>query len=285
VYEPAQQLKQFGKTVHVVSANRNGFVDPQKIADRIDPQTTLVSVMLVNNETGAIQPLEQICSCIREKQREMGTSIHIHSDMVQALGKIPLALNTLDIDSATFSGHKLCAPRGVGLLYLRKPVPVLHRGGEQEFRLRPGTENLPGIWAFSQAAKKYLPSVAEHNKEAWRLKNLLRTELSETGFCEFIEEEGSPHYSPFITSILIPPAPGEVIVRVMSDKGYALSTGAACSTSQKKRTRTLENMGIERAKAFSAIRISIGYTTSKEDIRSFVHTLKQEIPPLLKIAT
>jgi cysteine desulfurase len=284
VFESVHLLKEFGAGLRIVGGKANGCIEPEAIAESLDDKTDLVTVMLVSNDTGAVQQIEKICSLVREKERKNGRPIHLHCDMVQGLGKVPIDLGTLSVDSASFSAHKIKGPRGAGILYVKKPLQTVFSGGEQEYGMRPGTENLPAIWAMGEAMKKCVPKVNENARKAYGIKSILVDELQSMDFCRLLERADKASYSPFITAAFVPPVPGEVLVRVMSDKGYAISTGSACSRSAKKRIRPLAYLGISEADAHSAIRISIGYDTTEDDVRGFCKTLRGEAPKLLEIS-
>jgi cysteine desulfurase len=158
VYEQARSLQGHGIACVIVPPRPNGLVDPQALADALDEDTVMVSVMMVNNETGAIQDLGEIARAIREYSARRGRKILLHTDAVQALGKIPFSVRDLDVDAASFSGHKIGGLRGIGALFIREGAApgFLSVGGGQERGRRPGTENLPGISSMTLAAEKRL---------------------------------------------------------------------------------------------------------------------------------
>ncbi len=284
VFEPVRLLEEFGAELRIIKGRPNGCIDPASIAESIDDKTNLVTVMLVSNDTGAVQKIEEISSIVREKEQKRSRPIHFHCDMVQALGKVPIDLEKLSVDSASFSAHKIKGPRGAGILYVKKPIHTVFCGGEQEHGIRAGTENLPAIWAMGEAMSKYVPEVHENALKASGIKSILVEELQSLDFCRLLEDPDEVSYSPYITAAFIPPVPGEVLVRVMSDAGYAISSGSACSRSVKKRSRPLTFLGISDAEARSAIRISTGFDTTEEDVRGFCRTLRSEAPKLLEIS-
>ncbi len=285
VFEPAKTLKEMGIPVRIVPADQNGIVSPEKIARVIDKDTYLVSVMTVNNETGAIQPVKEIGELIRRREEHLQKNIHFHTDAVQAFGKIPFIPEDLGVDSASISAHKIGGPRGVGALYLKKPLAVLYCGGGQERGLRPGTENIQGIYGFTLAAERRNSRLKEEFKRACELKEYILDSLSSLNGCIFISGRDHNSYSPYIINVSFVPLPGEVLVRVLSDRGIAISTGSACSSAhKKKRLRILENMGQPKQIAESAIRISFGPSTQKEEIDEFLDILKKEVNSLQRVA-
>jgi cysteine desulfurase len=258
-----------------VDPGPDGRVDAGAAADACGPDTVLVAVMAVNNETGAIQPLPEIRRALDEASRG-GRRIRFHTDAVQAFGKIPFEPESLGADSAALSAHKIRGPRGVGALYLRTPVEPLAAGGGQEGGIRSGTENLPGILAFGSAAAAAVSALDENLSRARILSDRLLAHVQEIPDVRPVPEGRTPgddRYSPWILSLSLPGLPGETAVRVLSDAGFDVSTGSACSSSRRKR-RVLEAMGVPEALAFSAIRVSLGPATSESEIDDFAQALR-----------
>ena len=283
VYEPAVMLEKAGYTVKYVKAERNGVVDPERFAARVDEETTMAAVMLVNNETGAIQPVETISGLIRSKRGSTSRRVHLHCDAVQAFGKMDLSAVDLGADSLSASGHKLGAPRGAGVLYLRRPLESIYRGGGQESGVRPGTENLQAIFGLGRAIAKWNVRRGEWAGRARELRAVVLDRISKIPGAEFIDPvyvHPGPRYSPFIMLASFPPIPGEVLVRVMSDRGFAISTGSACSSRGKKNPRVLRQMDIDDRFAESAVRISTGPDTGRSDCESFCDALEREVAGL-----
>lgn len=290
IYEQARSLQGHGITCAIVRPRPNGVVDPQALADALDEDTVMVSVMLVNNETGAIQDLGEIARAVREFSARRGRKILLHTDAVQALGKIPFSVRALGVDAASFSAHKIGGLRGSGALFLREGAApgFLSVGGGQESGRRPGTENLPGICAMTVVAEKRLNRLEENlaaaRENARRLIHGLREIRGAWIFPSAREEKDTGAYSPYIVSAGFPPLPAEVVVRMADSRGYCISTGSACSSKKKDRTRVPESMGLSNETALSAIRISIGASTTAAQIDGLLAALRQDIPPLLSIA-
>jgi len=282
LYETALYIKRQGIPVAFPVTGSDGFADPEKIYDAIDENTGAVAVMLVNNETGAIQPLEDIVKAVRTREAEFGSPIHVHTDAVQAFGRIPFDLNSLNVDSAAFSAHKLGGPKGIGALYSRKKLSPLITGGGQEEGLRAGTENTAGIHGFALAAGKRIENMDRELPAAAGLRNKLIGVI--TSLQGEVLNQGGKGFSPYITAAFFPPVPGEVLARTLNDRGYAVSTGSACSARNKKKTRVLENMGFSSRDAASALRISIGHSTTVQEINSFGEVLAEELEHLRKAA-
>ncbi len=204
---------------------------------------------------------------------------------MQAVGKVPVNLAELDIDTASFSAHKFRGPRGVGLLYHRNPkFESLIRGGGQEHNVRPGTENVAGAIAMAMALEAHgrpSPEVAQNG--AWLLDQLNgQPELA--GRAKIVPEErqrsaeNRENYAPGIIAVSFPPIPGEVLARVLSESGYAVSTGSACSHNKKgKLPKAMVAMGVPKYIATGMIRISIGATTTREELEGFLEALRMNV--------
>jgi cysteine desulfurase len=290
VYEQARILQGHGISCTVMQPRPDGIVDLSTLSQSLDEDTVVVSVMLVNNETGAIQSVADMCREVRAFSSKGGRKIIFHADCVQAFGKIPFSLRELGIDAASFSAHKIGGPRGVGALYLRAGAApgFLALGGGQEKGRRPGTENLPGVCAMVAAAEKRFAALDENltaaRENAMRLIAGLR-EIPGAWIIPMARGGGeNPAFSPYIVAAGFPPLPAEVVVRIADGKGFCISTGSACSSTKKDRTRVPESMGISHETALSMIRISTGPATTAADIDAFVGAMKEEIPPLLVIS-
>ncbi|MGA2615542.1 MAG: cysteine desulfurase family protein [Spirochaetia bacterium] len=290
VHDQALGLETLGMSCTVVKPGPNGIVDPQAIGEALDEETVLVSVMLVNNETGAIQRIPEISRLVHEHSARRGRRIIVHTDAVQALGKVPVSVAALGVDAASFSAHKIGGPRGVGALYLRSGVApgFLSIGGGQEAGRRPGTENVAGACALAAAAEQRAGKLAENRSRAANLMERLVSGLKEMRGSRIIPESRTGRdagaFSPYILSAGFPPLTGEIVVRVSDARGFFIATGSACSTKKKDRTRVPESMGLDHKTALSAIRISLGPSTTESEIDAFLAMLNEEIPPLLSIS-
>lgn len=270
IHEQATALESLGVEVIRVKPERTGLVSPESVAEALRPDTVLVSIMAVNNETGAIQPLAEISTAVRSAMARKPPLLH--TDAVQALGKIAFNPSAIGFDAASFSAHKLGGPRGVGALYLARSIEVLARGGGQENGIRAGTHNVAGAWCFSKAASRSVEKLEKNRDLALDLEKRLIEGIDDIQGASVIPWErktGSPEYSPFITSIAFPGLGGETMARILDDKGIQVSTGAACSHARKDR-RILDAMGLERELSFSAIRVSTGRETRPADIDRFL---------------
>lgn len=288
IYEPALSLRRLGFEVAQVAADSTGRIDPGRIISALDERTIAVAVMLVNNETGRVQPIGEIGEALRDYQKRSGKKILLHTDAVQALGKIPFNPHHLGVDSASLSAHKIGGPRGAGALFVRqgRMQQFLFSGGGQEQGMRPGTENLPGIYGFVLAAEKALGRLEDNHSRARAAMETLIGELEGVPDVAVIPalrlSSGAADYSPYIINLSIPPVPGEVLVRVLEEEGFIVSTGSACSSKKKDRFRVLENMGVPRRQASSALRVSTGPGVGSAELKALAGALRRRVPKLLK---
>jgi len=278
VYEEAHILKSLGLDVRFVEPRPDGRVAPQDVAAAVDKDTALVSVMAVNNETGAVQDLGGIAEAIGAASSALGrrAAPHFHSDMVQALGKVPLVFGSgkPGPDSAAFSAHKIRGPRGVGAFWTASPPEPLALGGGQEWALRPGTENLQGAWAFAAVAEAAGRTFEPRVEGARALERRIIEGAAAIRGALVLPEGRAPgdvRYSPFIVSVAFPGLSGEVMVRALADVGVAVSTGSACSNNSKRKgRRVLAAMGLGEELSLSAVRVSTGELSSGEDVDRFL---------------
>lgn len=276
VTEQAGAMAAQGFEVRTIPVNKKGFVEPEAVVKTLTKNTGLVSVMPVNNETGAIQPIKEIGLAIKEFCAG-SAEIHFHTDAVQAFGKIPFNLTDMHVHSASFSGHKIGAPRGTGFLYYAKPFSPFLRGGGQENGRRSGTENLFGILAVEKCLAQASISFNEDFKKAQMLSDFLLDGLKTIKDVRIIPEHrcaGDKSFSPWIVQFLNMKLTGEVLVRCLSEENIFISAGSACS-SKKPSSRIAAAMGIPAELQKNTARVSIGKSTAKEDIILFIKTLKE----------
>jgi cysteine desulfurase len=269
VRENCGVLERLGKEIGLIPVGPDGRVNEETLAKALEkyPSPRLAAIMGVNNEVGSVNDMAALALLLRRRE---GAPVHIHCDLVQAAGKIPLDLWAWDIDSASLSAHKLGGPRGVGLLYLRRPLNPLYSGGGQEGGIRPGTENTAGALALARCLEEHV--LREKQEAAFkpardRFKTLIRG-LEKTGRCVPIPEDRGPEdprFSPWILQAAFSGIPGEVMVRALDQAGFAVSTGSACSSSEKERP-VLAAMGLDRKRSLEGIRISQGWSTTGGEI-------------------
>lgn len=259
-------LEQAGWEITRLQPDAQGQITPAQVVEACRPDTVLVSVMMVNNETGARFRVENMGPAIRRKcPRAL-----IHCDVVQAAGKLSLNLTRLGVDLASVSGHKLHAPKGVGLLYVRRGVRLVPRaaGGGQETGLRSGTEATPAIAALG-AAIQSLPSPAEQDALYQRLRRRLMDGLADRADVRF---HLPPDGVPYVIHLSVPGVRSETMLHFLAEREIYVSSGSACS--KGKKSPVLTAMGLPDEDIDSALRISLGYTNTEEDIDAFVQALK-----------
>lgn len=264
-------LERIGFQVTYVDVDAEGRVSPDAVAVALTDHTILVSVMLANNETGTLQPVEEIAALARERGAWM------HTDAVQAVGKIPVDVESLGVDLLTLTGHKFHGPKGVGALYVRTGVelePLVHGGG-QEAGLRGGTENVPAIAGLGHAAE--LAGMAVEGDEAIRR---LRDRLEE-GIREILPDArlngAREHRLPNTLNLTLPGLRGESLVIALDQKGVALSSGSACKSGDPAPSHALLAIGLSEEEAHCAVRLSLSRDTTEEDIEVTLQALREVI--------
>lgn len=277
VYDACKSLERLGFSVTIIPVDETGVVDVVAIAEAIREETILISVMHVNNETGAIQPLEEIGTLVRKHPK-----IFFHVDAVQALGKIDVPLKKANIHLCSFSGHKIHGLKGTGILYVKKGVtlfPLFHGGG-QEGNLRSGTENVAGNVAFVRALRLILERQKTDYAHLVHLQKLLLAGLEEISGLRI---NSSKNDAPHIVNVSVPPLKPEVMIHALYEKGIVLSTKSACSSKEMDKSRVLEAYGLEDAFTRSALRISLTYDNTEAEINTFLHVFKEVLQQLKEI--
>lgn len=261
VLEPARELARRGIRVDFAACDADGVVSEDKVRAVLDTDTVFVSVMLVNNETGAIQPVAKIARAARD------AGAICHTDAVQALGRICVDVRQLDVDFLTLSAHKLGAPKGVGALFIRRGVACLplFRGGPQERNLRAGTENVPAIAAFGAIAELTVTTMAEEQQRLCRLRNRLWESLAAA--CPGILRNGSLETCVANTlNVSFPGIDGPTLMMALDGDGIAVSTGAACAVGAAEPSHVLEAMCLGRDRCRGSLRFSLGHGTTADEI-------------------
>lgn len=262
----AAQLSELGYEVSIAPVDEKGFVIVDKLKELIRPETILVSVMGVNNEIGAIQPIEEI-----SKVLESYPKIHFHVDAVQAIGKVDQAKwLTSRVDFATFSAHKFHGPRGVGFIYWKtgKKLAPLLNGGGQESGQRATTENLPAIVAMSRALRMHLEKKEEKPNHTVVIRQYLKEALS--GFDKVAIFSGDDNFAPHILTFGIKGIRGEVLVHALEEKQIFVSTTSACSSRKKVDSSTLHAMNVPHEIATTAVRVSLDEANTMAEAEQFM---------------
>ena len=269
VMESFKRLENDGYDVCYLGVDKDGIVNLDNLAGLLTEDTILVSIMHVNNETGVIQPIERISSMVREK------SPHciIHCDCVQSFGKIPVKPDKMGVDMVSISAHKIHGFKGTGALYTNYArITPLIRGGEQQNEVRPGTENVGGILAFSAAA-----SECEINIEKMREKrNLMRDLLCEK--LDNVKINGScEHNSGSVLNVSFIGIKAEILLHSLERHEIYVSTGSACSSHKPQPSHVLLAMGVEQKAVDGAIRISFSQNTTLDEIRTAAEIIAEEV--------
>ncbi|HFI2666595.1 TPA: cysteine desulfurase family protein [Streptococcus suis] len=271
VKESALWLKTQGFEVDLAPVNAQGFVDVSALESLIRPDTTLVSIMAINNEIGAIQPIQEISQLLADKP-----TISFHVDAVQAIGKVPTEAYLTDrVDFASFSGHKFHSVRGVGFVYVKagKKIAPLLTGGGQESDKRSTTENVAGIAATAKALRLTLDKAVDSQKRLAAMKQILVDELGK--YDDVTVFSGLDDFVPSIVTFGIKNIRGEVIVHAFEDHQIYISTTSACSSKAGKPAGTLIAMGVPQKLAQTAVRISLDDDNDMGQIEHFLTIFKQ----------
>lgn len=262
IREQSEALKNCGWKVVQIPADDDGVIKPQAVVQLLTGDTVLVCIMSVNNETGVIQPIYEIADAIT-KACEGKRRPKFHVDCVQAAGKIQLNLGYKGIDSAALSSHKICGPRGIGILYMKDVCEPFLRGGGQEKGIRSGTENVFGAVAFSKCLERYYNKAAPSDIDR---TNSFVKKLTTLPGCTIVPPsrlEKSELFSPYVVQAAFKNIPGNVMLRALDAKGYSISTGSACSAKKNKRP-VLEAMHVAPDLRENSVRFSFGpHTTDK----------------------
>ena len=286
VLRNAERLaKQSGFEITLVSVGASGVVDPAAVAAAVRPDTAIVAVMLVNNELGTIQPVEAVARALDARAAGLGAQRpHLHVDAVQAFGLVPFRPATLGADSLAISGHKVHGPKGTGALWLRRgaKVSALWDGGGQERGMRSGTENLPGVVGFAQAAAL---AIAARDAGATGMMSGLRDELEsrirETIAGAFPTVAGAER-APHISSVALPKLPAEPLLHAMEARGVLVSAGSACASKTRGPSHVLKAIGIDDSTA--VLRFSLSRYTTADDIRTAVAALGGAVAEIGELA-
>ena len=261
VLDACEALERQGYEITYVPVDERGVVDPQAVRESLTDQTILVSVMLANNEVGTLQPIADIAAAARER------GVLMHTDAVQAFGKLPLSVDDLGVDFLSFSGHKVYAPKGIGGWYERSAAtlqPLLH-GGHQERGRRSGTENVPGIAALGKACVIAGADAAAEVERQRQLQQRLEHGIRERIDDVRIQGEEAPRL-PGTTNACFGGTEGEALMMSLDLQGVAISTGSACSSGSLEPSHVLRAMRLPRPYLHGALRFSMGRSTTADDI-------------------
>jgi cysteine desulfurase len=279
VLNACAQLEREGVAVTYVRVGSTGVVDPDDIRRALRPGTVLVSVMHANNELGTVQPLTKISRITRE------AGIYLHADGVQALGKVPVNVHALGVDLYSMSGHKIYAPKGIGALYVRKGTGMnsITFGGHHERERRPGTENVPGAVALGRAAEYAERHVLTDSDPIEALRDRLETKVL-AGIPGTGVNGARDHRTPNTTNIYFDGIDGEALVIALDLRGFAVSTGAACSSGAVEPSHVLTAVGLPVDRARSSIRFSLGRSNTVEQVDALINAIEDSVNHLRRIS-
>ena len=278
VYNPLTYLEELGFEITFLPVDHNGHISLQQLEEAIRPDTILVSVMYVNNEVGAVEPIEEISRIIKAKN----PSVIFHVDAIQAYGKYVIRPKKQGIDLLSVSGHKIHGPKGVGFLYIRSGVkikPLIYGGGQQN-NLRSGTENVPGAAGLGVAAKEMYTDHEEKIRRLTELKDYMTDRLGEIEGTLVNSKKGTES-APQIVSVSFEGVRSEVLLHALEEKEIYVSAGSACS-SKKKGSSVLSAMGLSDVRIEGAIRFSFSRYNTVEEAEECLRVLKEKTAFLRK---
>ena len=267
-----RELENKGYTIIELPVDKHGQLDTEQLAEQLDDDTALVTLMYANNETGVIFPIDKISRLTAEK------GIVFHTDAVQAVGKIPLNLSKSNIDLLSLSGHKLHAPKGVGILYVRKGTRMspYMLGGHQEAGRRAGTENVPGIVGIGKACELAAKSIEQENSKVKNLRDKLEDAILEK--CPDSRLNGDKENRlPNTTNISFEYIEGEAILLMLDKYGICASSGSACTSGSLEPSHVLRAMGVPFTAAHGSIRFSLSRYNTEEEVDYAI----EKMPPIV----
>ena len=275
VHAPLAHLKGLGYEITELSVDRDGVISLEELRSALREDTVLVSIMMVNNEIGALEPVMEAGKLIKEKN----PNTLFHVDAIQAYGKFHIYPKKWGIDLLSVSGHKIHAPKGTGFLYIADKVkvqPMIFGGGQQK-GLRSGTENVPGVAALGEAAAEIYEDFEEKTERMYALRARL---IAGIGEIEGVTVNGRTDRSgaPHIVSISIRDVKSEVMLHSLEEYGIYVSAGSACSSHKPAPSRTLQAIGLSKGALESTIRISLSVDTTEEEVDYAVEKMKEIIP-------
>jgi cysteine desulfurase len=280
VLNSCKHLETMGCEVTYIPVDGRGLVDPDDVRRALRPNTRLITIMMANNETGVLQPVEEIGKIAAE------ADVYFHTDAVQAAGKVPIEVKRLGCDLLSISGHKLHAPQGVGAIYVGKGTVLqpMFYGGSHERSRRAGTENVPGIIGLGKAAELAREALergdlARMSAMRDRIEQAILSEVDATG----VNGKGAPRV-PNTTNIHFDYIEGEALVIALDLKGLAVSTGAACSSGAIEPSHVLTAMGLPPEIARASLRFSLGKQNTPDDIQFALDLVPQTVARLRELS-
>ena len=278
-------LEQQGCRVTYLPVYREGIVRLEDIQSVLTDDTVLISVMHANNEIGTIQPLQEIGALVKERREAGQRHLHLHTDAVQSVGKIPVDVKELGVDLLTLTAHKIHGPKGIGALYIRKGVRLASQmhGGHHERDRRAGTESVPLIVGLGKACELVRQNLAERMEHTRQLRDYLEEEIFKR--ITDVSRNGDPvRRVPNIANLNFDFVEGESLQISLDLKGVAVSTGSACSSGSHEPSHVLMAIGLPRDNGYGSLRFSFGQYNTREDVEYVLETLPAVIEKLRKLS-
>lgn len=285
VLHPAESLEKEGATIKYLQPNEDGIITADQVANALSDETALVSLMHVNNEIGSINPIKEIVAVCREN------GVTFHSDTVQSIGKIPVDVKEIGLDSLSVSAHKIYGPKGIGVLYVKNETPWepwLH-GGSQERKRRGGTSNVPGIVGLSKAMELALDELEENAIHFQSLRESaieqLQEKFGERFYINGPQTGGAPHV--LNVAFLSPEKKGldgEMLLLNLDIEGICVSNGSACTSGAMEPSHVLSGIGLSQERSNSSIRISFGKHNTQKEVTYLVEKLEGILDRMLAMA-
>lgn len=261
ILHTCEYLEKHGFEVTYLDVDKDGFVSPQALEEAIRDNTILISIMMVNNEIGTVEPIKELAAVAKAH------GVLFHTDAVQALGNLPIDVKELGVDFLSMSAHKIYGPKGIGALYIRKGLRISNfmHGGAQETKKRAGTENLAGIVGFGRAAQLAKENLAEHIEHSSHLRDYLWQKIKDN--ISGVQLNGSKtRRHPGNLNISFDYIEGEAILLMLDGNGISVSTGSACSSKSLAPSHVLDAIGVPITKMNGTVRFTVGDFTTQEDI-------------------
>lgn len=279
ILHTAEYLEKHGIDVTYLDVDAEGRVNPEDVKNAITDKTVLISIMMVNNEVGTIEPIKEIAEIAHNH------GILFHTDAVQALGNVPIDVDNMSIDLMSMSGHKIYGPKGVGALYIRKGTKISNfiHGGAQEMKKRAGTENLAGIVGFGKAAELAKENLESHINRVSELRDYFISEVT-SKIPDTIVNGSMEHRHPGNANISFEYIEGETMLILLDMNGISVSTGSACSSKSLTPSHVLSAMGIPVERIHGTLRFTIGDPTTKEDIDYVIEKLVEIVQKLRELS-
>jgi len=279
VLEPVREFEKYGVQVTYLPVDEHGLVNPDDITKSINEQTTIVSIMLANNEVGTIQPIKEISKICNKYQ------IPLHTDAVQAAGKVPINVKELGIDALSISSHKINGPKGIGALFIKKgfAVAAIIEGGGQENGIRSGTENVASIVGFGKACEIAKEKLNENISHFQTLHSSILSKIVKE--IPHVKLNGHPEKRIFNNvHLTFLGVNGEDLIIKLDEHGIAASTGSACSVHTQKASHVLKAMGFNHEQITGSLRISFGYMNTLDEVDQAVEVLKKVVAELRSVS-